>query len=967
MPKDSKKAKGFGKKKPDNQIGEIKSREVFDRLLDASLKGQDEVYRLLEQYQDYMTDGFALMVREEAAMKLRRLGGTQKLNLLGKLYRLNYDIYKFPKGNQASQIEIVIAINEVLIKFVNRFAFPPLWASLQNGLGNSYYDRIRGDRTDNLELAIAAYQNALEIRTHETFPEAWAITQNSLGIAYTEQAKFSLAMTAYQNALEIRTREAFPEAWAMTQNSLGIAYTEQGKFDLASTSYKTALEIRTREAFPENWANTQNNLGDTYCRAGKYQEAIACLKASLEIRTREEFPEDWAMSQYNLAIAYSGLGNLNQAFTYFRFSLEIFAPTAFPSRRLQSGRDFGKAAFDAEKWQVAIEGYIAAIEAVEVICSWASNNQHRSEILQEEIDVYTQAVQACLNDNQPELAVEYVERSKARNLVQLFADLDNKSNKVNSNILNHLERLKKEIRGKQQELDNIPKDFGQKIKSIVSNVVEHFFSESDETEFTDQPTNNEEQSDTVTNDNSPNPNQLYAQKLRIELEDLQEEFDEVLEEIIELDPVYALTQAVQPIRYQEIIAQLEDRTAIIEWYLTEQGFYTFLITKESEKPEFWQFVKDELEQLNQWQQAYLEDYNKHKYFQWKDALTTRLEELANILHLQEILDKIPENCNQLILVPHRYLHLLPLHALPINTNDCLLNRFSQGIRYAPSCQLLQLSQKRSSVDNSNEIAKNFFAIQNPTEDLNFANVEVETIRQYFDKNYVLAQKQATKSKWNKNQTKKDLKSSNFVHFSCHSYFNFDEPLSSPLVLSGSSVSKTSLSSNESLRFISPDQQSYNLGQCLLLKEIFNLDLFPCRLVTLSACETGLSNPENWGDEYIGLPSGFLVAGSPSVVGSQWAVSDISTAILMIKFYENLMTQFESGTINNLNQLSVSKALNSAQLWLRSVTKTDLLAWIEKFDLDAERQKELERDLRLAANDQPYAEPIYWAAFCAIGQ
>jgi CHAT domain-containing protein len=79
----------------------------------------------------------------------------------------------------------------------------------------------------------------------------------------------------------------------------------------------------------------------------------------------------------------------------------------------------------------------------------------------------------------------------------------------------------------------------------------------------------------------------------------------------------------------------------------------------------------------------------------------------------------------------------------------------------------------------------------------------------------------------------------------------------------------------------------NLDKCLTLDEIFSLDLEQCRLVTLSACETGLIDFKNTSDEYIGLPSGFLLAGSSSVVSSLWNVDDLSTSLLMIKFYQNL--------------------------------------------------------------------------------
>ncbi|MGB7442658.1 MAG: hypothetical protein WA919_16465 [Coleofasciculaceae cyanobacterium] len=53
----------------------------------------------------------------------------------------------------------------------------------------------------------------------------------------------------------------------------------------------------------------------------------------------------------------------------------------------------------------------------------------------------------------------------------------------------------------------------------------------------------------------------------------------------------------------------------------------------------------------------------------------------------------------------------------------LLDKFLDGVRYAPSCQLLQLSQKRCTEPLQTAPSKHLFAIQNPTEDLTFANIE----------------------------------------------------------------------------------------------------------------------------------------------------------------------------------------------------------------------------------------------------
>ncbi len=60
-----------------------------------------------------------------------------------------------------------------------------------------------------------------------------------------------------------------------------------------------------------------------------------------------------------------------------------------------------------------------------------------------------------------------------------------------------------------------------------------------------------------------------------------------------------------------------------------------------------------------------------------------------------------------------------------------------------------------------------------------------------------------------------------------------------------------------------------------------------RLVTLSACETGLGRLER-GEGVLGLTRAFLAAGAQSVVVSLWKVNDRSSALLMERFYRDLL-------------------------------------------------------------------------------
>ncbi|MFM6199889.1 MAG: CHAT domain-containing protein, partial [Dolichospermum sp.] len=199
---------------------------------------------------------------------------------------------------------------------------------------------------------------------------------------------------------------------------------------------------------------------------------------------------------------------------------------------------------------------------------------------------------------------------------------------------------------------------------------------------------------------------------------------------------------------------------------------------------------------------------------------------------------------------------------------------------------------------------------------------------------VIAKDNATK-----NAVLPHLKSSDnhCYHFSCHGGFNPANPLESALLLANK--------------------------EPLTLGEIFELRLHKCRLITLSACETGLIDLNSISDEYIGLPSGFLFAGSPSVVSSLWTVNDLSTSFLMIKLYEIL---FDA----NMN-ISVPVALKQAQNWLQNLTIEELDKFLEQYQPQIDKhlaplrpgqRLRYEQSLKQIKQRKPhpFISPYYWA-------
>lgn len=114
------------------------------------------------------------------------------------------------------------------------------------------------------------------------------------------------------------------------------------------------------------------------------------------------------------------------------------------------------------------------------------------------------------------------------------------------------------------------------------------------------------------------------------------------------------------------------------------------------------------------------------------------------------------------------------------------------------------------------------------------------------------------------------------------------------------------------------------------------------------------------EEYISLGLGFLYAGAPNVICSLWAVNDLSTAILMVKLYEEMQIQ-----------PSITLALKAAQQWMRTVTKQELINWLNPSESqeNAPIKQKLRENVHLGfkpSHYQPYQHPKHWGAFCAIG-
>jgi CHAT domain-containing protein len=162
-----------------------------------------------------------------------------------------------------------------------------------------------------------------------------------------------------------------------------------------------------------------------------------------------------------------------------------------------------------------------------------------------------------------------------------------------------------------------------------------------------------------------------------------------------------------------------------------------------------------------------------------------------------------------------------------------------------------------------------------------------------------------------------------VHFFCHGRGDLADPLSSGLRLMDGWMTVRALFSRRPLR---------------------------PQLVILSACESQLGG-QAAPDEIIGLPAALFQAGAAGVIASQWKVSEQAALLIMRKFYD----QLDAGA-------SPARALTTAQNWLRTATKDELIAAYPSLFTVARRAP----GRRLPGEEPPYGNPVHWAAFTYTG-
>ena len=734
----------------------------------------------------------------------------------------------------------------------------------------------------NQVLNIASKYNDLELKS-----SAYTNLGNAhekLGTEYYRQAK-----GYYENALEIDILLDNKQDQASDYNDLANILKSLKEFESAVNIYQEALLIFLELKDRSGECTIYTNLGALYQSINNFKEAIKyqdkCLKLSQEIKDEESETN----ACLNLGYCYFAIDDFQTALNFFQAALAIAQKIKDRLREvkaLKGSADCYLALNYPEKAKFYYQQTIPHLE----IMQYGLTVKERRSLIKQYLDIYQGLVDACIKTGDFNAAFFYAETSRNRYLVERLAKHDTPLP------------------------ENLPINLSEQIETAKlreKNTLQV---------YTDGLSKNLEQ-DQIT-------------ELSIKWSEAKRILENLYSQVVEIDPEFIAKTKVYPISFTEAQLLLPPATAILEFFFTENRLVTMLILPGRETP----IIPEDLclivkhIYLESIAKAWISDIAAETASK-KDGgieetiqdLPARIDRISELLKFNNLLDYIPPEIKHLIVVPHNYLHLFPIHALWINESQRLIDRFS--VEYTPSLLIWKICHSRQ------RNHWRFIGIENPTQDkdLIFAHAEIASISEsrYFVNANVLSGDQASKS-----AILEAAGCNEGFHFSGHAEYSFENPLDSYLML------------------------SENSDDNLTLSTIFaDMSMPQADLVTLSACCTGVVDAFQPTEAYLGLPTGFLLAGAKAVVSSLWKVNSIATAFLLDEFYRQLEETYNKAV-----------ALQNAQNWLRLCTADKLRERANTWDLSKLESKEqfrLKQALK-RLEGIPFENPYYWAAFILTG-
>jgi len=529
---------------------------------------------------------------------------------------------------------------------------------------------------------------------------------------------------------------------------LGKVAFNQKRYEEANELLKQALEIAMTIKNSYLIGICLNNMGVNLLRMNKPSEAIGHFEKALDQYRRSDVYLSQRWCYLNLGEAYVRVDKNMEAKKSFESAIEVALRASDSQAQWSAQHWLGRIAEMEGNNQAAFEHYAEAIRAVESLRAKYTDPELKALFMKDKFRLYERMIQLLYKMQRSSEALHYLERARARAMLDMLAEKTLWSkNKEENELLNQERDLKKRIEEISTRQEKISFERLQESEEGIS-----------EAQKQEKPIS--------------------------ELERLQSQHRAILEKIERLNSELASLVSINPLKANEIQALLDGDTVLVEYFIGVENRFIFVVTKEKVLAVSLKIDSGKLfQKIREFRTRAVEEITP-------DRLLSKVYERP-LLELYEILiqpiEKEIFGKRNLIIVPHGMLHYLPFQALLSKDGKYLIESFS--ISYLPSATVLKYARAKN---RGNRV--DLFAVGNPVTGLTplpATEVEVKEVSAIFEKKLVLTGQQATKISVKSQGPEYDM-----ILLSTHGEMIESDPLKSNLRFTPSERSDGKLTVNE---------------------------------------------------------------------------------------------------------------------------------------------------------------------------
>ncbi|EJF55098.1 hypothetical protein SapgrDRAFT_3461 [Saprospira grandis DSM 2844] len=775
------------------------------------------------------------------------------------------------------------------------------YASQLNSLATYYYHLEQYEEAEPLLLAALKIYKQQEIQDKK-----YAAALGNLGALYIELDRLEDALPLMQEAAEIEKALLGEDNldYATSLNNIGAVYMRLGelKKSLAAVKQSVAIIKKAKGSSHGSYVNNLSNLAYLYTVAEKYELADAAyLEVLAWVRQhRGEKSLTYARILYDYAILWEKKGEMDKAIALNREILSIQQTVLGPDspKLLRSKNSLAIYLFANEQDEEALN-YIDQVvrHCTDKNVGLAAEEQWQQQVLEHAPVQNTDLLKSLelyydyLQRQQPQgykNRLEQIEQTAISLLENERKNMSAEADKLRSlraqqkwvllasqeamqeeNYLrafsfsdfNKTVLLRQHLAQKAgRSLSKFPKEWQEKQSKLIDNWKE--------LRIAAQKTAEKSEKDSLLR--AANTAKLKIDELRLEL--------------AQKYPQLAQLEEIKPLDLQALQKELRAGEAIINYMVTPEKIYVFLLPKEGKL-----IAKElpiQLEDLNKRINRLRKSLSNYSFIQ-SDSLKARTLYLQESQALyQQLLAPIlgkQKQFDQLLIIPDAALAHIPFEALltaapKANSAYAELPYLIKdyAIYYNYSLALWQENKQQQPKNNGQFLgfAASYDGQAEPTSVLRSmqeqrlrshlsplpaARQEIDFLAQEFSGQFLYD------SLANEASFKRLAPNFSVIHLAMHGLLRPRQPLLSALAFS---------ENNDSIE-----------NNFLEAHEIAKLEL-NSDLLVLSACETGLGKFEQ-GNGVASLARSFMYAKVPALLVSLWQVNDLSTAYLMQAYYKNL--------------------------------------------------------------------------------